>query len=172
VTINHLKAQGIEVKHGILDAGYCSEKNIKDLFNINIHFLIRMPNNALATKLINIHGKDVYGAEYALEYGERLLFMKRDSVKLFDHECHAYMAVDFERMSGEQDHYYRKVIKEMGKAQKKTKPAKESQFGYFVLISSEKLETFEVIPLYYMRQSIEQTFDFSKNDVASAKSQG
>jgi transposase len=166
VTINHLKAQGIEVKHGILDAGYCSEKNIKDLFNNNISFLIRMPNNALATKLINIHGKDVYGAEYALEYGERLLFKKRVSVKLFDHECHAYIAVDFERMSGEQEHYYRKAIKERGKAQKKTKPAKDSQFGYFVLISSEKLETSAVIPLYYMRQTIEQTFDFAKNDVA------
>ncbi|MDR3203931.1 MAG: transposase [Deltaproteobacteria bacterium] len=91
--------------------------------------------------------------------------MKRVSVKLFDHECHAYIA-DFERMSGEQKHYYRKAIKERGKAQKKTKPAKDSQIGYFVLISSEKLETSEVIPLYYMRQTIEQIFDFTNNDVA------
>ena len=28
------------------------------------------------------------------------------------------------------------------------------------------LDTSEVMPLYYMRQTIEQTFDFAKNDVA------
>jgi hypothetical protein len=166
VTINHMKAQGVDVKHGILDAGYCSEKNIKDLFANNIPFLIRLPNNALAKQLISTHGKDVYGAEYALEYGDRLLFMKRVSVKLFGHDCHAYISVDFARMSCEQEHYYRKTIENRSKDKKQSKPAIDSQFGYFVLISSEKLETSEVMPLYYMRQTIEQTFDFAKNDVA------
>jgi hypothetical protein len=32
--------------------------------------------------------------------------------------------------------------------------------GYFVLISSEKLEASEVTPLYYRRQTIEPTFTF------------
>ena len=40
----------MDVRHGILDAGYCSGKNIRDLYNNRIPFLIRLPNNALAIK--------------------------------------------------------------------------------------------------------------------------
>jgi len=165
VTINHLKAQNMEVKHGILDAGYCSEKNIHDLHESEIPFLIRLPNNALAKKLIEEHGKDVFGTEYALEHGDRLLFIKRVSVTLYGCDCYAYIAVDFERMADEQEHYYRKAL-ETRKKKKKDSEMTKDKFGYFVLVSSEKLETSEVMPLYYMRQTIEQTFDFAKNDVA------
>jgi transposase len=41
-TVNELKAQGINLRHGILDAGYCSQKNIKILMKDNIPFLTRM----------------------------------------------------------------------------------------------------------------------------------
>jgi transposase len=37
--------------------------------------------------------------------------------------------------------------------------------GISYFISSDKLEIKEVLPLYYMRQTIEQIFDFAKNDV-------
>ena len=167
VTINHLKAQGMDVKHGILDAGYCSEKNINDLYGNNIPFLIRLPNNALAKKLIQEHGSDVYSAKYALEYGDRLLFMKRVSIKLFNHDCYAYVAVDYNRMNDEQEHFYRKVIKNRQKKKKKADMEIEKyKHGYFILISSEEMEPSDVMPLYYMRQTIEQTFDFAKNDAA------
>ena len=165
VTINHLKAQNMEVKHGILDAGYCSEKNLNDLYDNGIPFLIRLPNNALAKKLIKESGTDVRSAEHVLEYGDRLLFMKRVSVTLYGHACYAYIAVDFDRMTDEQERYYRKAV-ENKINKKKSDELDESNMGYFVLISSEMLDTSEVMPLYYMRQTIEQTFDFAKNDVA------
>jgi hypothetical protein len=59
VTINCLKAQDMEVRHGILDAGHCSEKNIRDLRENNIPFLIRLPDKSLARQLIKEHGLDV-----------------------------------------------------------------------------------------------------------------
>jgi transposase len=165
VTINHLKAQDMEVKHGILDAGYCSEKNINDLYDSNIPFLIRLPNNALAKKLIREHGADVHSVEYVLEYGNRLLFMKRVAIALFGHDCYAYIAIDFSRMNDEQERFYRKAA-ENRRNKKKDAEQQTGDMGYFVLISSEMLEISEVMPLYYMRQTIEQTFDFAKNDVA------
>ena len=165
VTINHLKAQDMEVKHGILDAGYCSEKNVNDLYNNNIPFLIRLPNNALAKKLLREHGMDVCGTKYVLQYGDRILFMKRVSIELFGHDCYAYIAVDFGRLTDEQERYYRKAVENRHNNRKDAEMDKE-KLGYFVLISSEMLETSEVMPLYYMRQTIEQTFDFAKNDVA------
>jgi transposase len=165
VTINHLKAQNMEVKHGILDADYCSDKNIRDLHNSEIPFLIRLPNNDLAKKLIEENGADVCDAEYAMEYGKRLLFMKRVPAKLYGCDCYAYIAVDFARMADEQERYYRKAVENRGK-KKNDSETLRGKWGYFVLISSEKLEASEVMPLYYMRQTIEQTFDFAKNDVA------
>jgi len=165
VTINHLKAQDVVVKHGILDAGYCSEKNINDLYNNNIPFLIRLPNNALAKRLIQEYGADVYSENHAMKYGDRLLFMKRVSVTLFGHDCYAYIAIDFHRMTDEQEQYYSKFIESRGK-QKPDAAKEKNKHGYFVLISSESMEPTEVMPLYYMRQTIEQTFDFAKNDVA------
>jgi hypothetical protein len=170
VTINHLKAQDMEVKHGILDAGYCSEKNVNNLYDSNIPFLIRLPNNALAKGLVREYGMDVRGKEYALEYGDRLLFMKRVSIELFGHVAYAYIAIDFDRQIDEQERYYRKAAANSRKKEKgnesKEGETDENDMGYFVLISSEMLDVFEVMPLYYMRQIIEQTFDFAKNDVA------
>jgi len=165
VTINHLRAQDMDVKHGILDAGYCSEKNINALYDNGIPFLIRLPNNALAKSLIKEYGKGVRSTEYVLQYGDRLLFMKRVSVALFGHDCYAYIAIDFNRMNDEQEQFYRKAA-ENNRNKKTGAGTDEGNMGYFVLISSEMLDTIEVMPLYYMRQTIEQTFDFAKNDVA------
>jgi transposase len=165
VTINHLKAQGIAVKHGILDAGYCSEKNINELYKNNIPFLTRLPSNSLAKKIIKENGMDVMDTQYALEYGNRLLFIKRVPLKLFGHDLFAYISVDFDRLADEQERYYRKAVENRAK-QKPVSEMEKSKLGYFVMISSEKLEPTEVMPLYYMRQTIEQTFDFAKNDVA------
>jgi hypothetical protein len=165
VTINHLKAQDMAVKHGILDAGYCSEKNMKELNSNKIPYLIRLPNNALAKKIIEEYGADVYNENHAMKYGDRLLFMKRVCTKLFGNDCYAYIAIDYQRMADEQEQYYNNVIERKGKKKQGAEILK-SKHGYFILISSEKMEPTEVMPLYYMRQTIEQTFDFAKNDVA------
>jgi hypothetical protein len=59
VAINHLMAQDMEVKHGIIDAGHCSEINIKNLCKNNTPSLIRLPNKYLAKQLINEHLMDI-----------------------------------------------------------------------------------------------------------------
>jgi transposase len=38
-----------------------------------------------------------------------------------------------------------------------------STLGMFIMISSEEIDTKEVLPLYYARQQIEQVFDIAKN---------
>jgi hypothetical protein len=170
VTVNHLKAQDLKVKHGLLDAGYCSEQNVNALYDNDIPFLIRLPNNALAKKLICDYSDDVRNDENVLVYGDRLIFMKRVTIDLFEHDAFAYIGVDFNRQHEEQEHRFRKVIANRGTNkkdnQKKEVDRDENDMGFFVLVSSEMLETSEVLPLYYMRQTIEQTFDFAKNDVA------
>jgi transposase len=161
VTVNILKAQGIHIQHSILDAGYSCEKNLKKLLKLKIPFLTRLSDNSKTQKYVKEHGHDVFNEKYSFKYGERWVFMKRHSYDIDGNECYAYIGIDFERQHDEQGKYLNKRIK--GKQKKKNKILDE--MGYFVLASSEKMEPKEVLPLYYMRQNIEQTFDHAKNDV-------
>ena len=162
--LNQLKAQGVDIKHGIMDAGYCSENNIRELFGQSIPFLIRLPAKSLSDNLIKQHGEELYSTKYALRYGARIIFMKRVPIALYDHEVFAYIAIDAERQKDEQNGYINRCL-DNPKMKDKMSDDEFKSLGYFVLISSQCLETEEVLPLYYMRQTVEQTFDYAKNDV-------
>ena len=161
VTINILKAQGIDVHHSILDAGYSSEKNLKALLGLQIPFLTRLPENMKTKKYLKEHGADVMNETNSFKFGGRRVFMKQDTYDVGGIECYAYIAVDFERQHDEQRRYLNK--RDERKQHKNGKAMDE--MGFFVLLSSVKMDVKDVLPLYYMRQSIEQTFDYAKNDV-------
>jgi len=161
VTINILKAQGIDVHHSILDAGYSSEKNLKALLRLQIPFLTRLSENRKTKKYLKEHGADVMNETNSFKFGGRRIFMKQDIYNIGGIECYAYIAVDFERQHDEQRRYLDK--RDEGKQQKNGKTMEE--MGFFVLLSSVKMAAKDVLPLYYMRQNIEQTFDYAKNDV-------
>ena len=163
-TINHLKVQGVNISHGILDAGYCSKKNFEALKLHGIPFLTRLPSNAVAKDLIERYGCDLYSKEYTIKYGDRLLCMKRIEVQVYGQDCHVYIALDVDVMQDEQKRYLEKSI-DTSKKGKSISDDAMKRLGCFVMISSEILESSEVLPLYYMRQNIEQTFDLAKNDV-------
>jgi len=163
-TIHQLKAQGVNVSHGILDAGYCSKKNFEALTSQGIPFLTRLPNNAVAKDLIERHGYDLCSKKYTLKYGDRLICMKRVETQVYEQNCHVYIALDVDVMQDEQKRYLEKSTETTKKGKGMTDEAMK-RLGCFVMISSEMLESSEVLPLYYMRQSIEQTFDLAKNDV-------
>jgi hypothetical protein len=163
-TINQLKAQGVSVSHGILDAGYCSKKNFEALKAHGIPFLTRLPGNAVAKGLIERHGGDLLSKKHTLKYGDRLICMKRVGAQVYGQDCHAYIALDVGVMQDEQKRYLEKSAKAAKKGKGMADEAMK-RLGCFVMVSSEALEASEVLPLYYMRQSIEQTFDLAKNDV-------
>jgi transposase len=163
-TLNQLKAQGVDIKHGIMDAGYCSGNNIRDLYKQDIPFLIRLPDKSMSNDLIKQHGSELYSTKYVLRYGNRIIFMKQVPTTLYDYPGFAYIAIDVERQQDEQKHYINKCM-DNPKMKAMMSDDELKAFGYFVLISSQDLRTEEVLPLYYMRQTIEQTFDYTKNDV-------
>jgi hypothetical protein len=164
VTMNMLKVQGIDVRHSILDAGYSSEANLRAMLDQGISFLTRMPEHQKVKNYMAEHGKDVRIEENFLKYGNRRIFMKQDTMSVGQYTCYTYICVDFDRQHDEQDKYLDRYYEARHKkGRKSTKPMDD--MGYFMLISAEKLKKEEVLPLYYMRQNIEQTFDFAKNDV-------
>ncbi|MDR1109853.1 MAG: transposase [Deltaproteobacteria bacterium] len=164
-TVNGLKAQGIDVEHGILDAGYCSQANVKMLKKDDISFLTGLPCGRFANDLIARHGGDLLSHEYEQEHGDRVLRVKRVPARIFGLDLQAYICLDVDLMRDEQQRSLQRSISDSKKKTRKdTTEDGPKRLGYFVLLSSKVLSEREVLPLRYMRQTVGRIFDLAKND--------
>ena len=161
-TIDEMKRNGITTAYTLIDAGYYSEDNLKLLYGAEIGFLIRMPANRTVYKNIITENGDIEDFKYAVKYDKRCLFVKEIEVTLYnEHTAYAYLVLDPERRG-------REISKTVLNAKEIQKTPVEVDFmncGKFILLSSEKLETTEVVPLYYMRQIAERMFCIAKDDL-------
>lgn len=168
-TIMELDVFGVNTDFAIVDAGYYSEQNIKSLYGDDndgkaIPFLTRLGANLkLYKRLISEHADDLKKSKYMLMQRARLLSIKQVEVDLFNHPGYAYVAMDHARRE-EEIHKYMKTAFDNKEATCEEMDAAMRTKGMFILISSEKIDTKEVMPLYYTRQAIEQVFDTSKNN--------
>jgi hypothetical protein len=163
-TLSEIRTYGVDVNYAIVDAGYYSEGNIQELQDAQISFIMRLiPNRKLYKELVVKHAADLEDAKNLVKYRERLVYIKRVSIDLFGKEGYAYIAEDIDRKHDEIKKYVRTAldnndisVDEMN-AEMRTK-------GLFILISAEKIEIGDILPLYYTRQTIEQVFDIGKNN--------
>ena len=167
-TIAELEAFGVETNYAIVDAGYYSESNIRSLYNEEggekaIPFLTRLGSNLkLYKQLVSEHAADLVQSKYMLMQRDRLLYVKRVEVDLFGHIGYAYVAIDHARREDEIYKYAKSAIDSKEVSYEEMDATIKSK-GFFILISSEMIETKDVLPLYYTRQVVEQIFDVSKN---------
>ena len=167
-TIAELEAFGVDVEYAIVDAGYYSENNVRSLYGDDdgkkpIPFLTRLGSNLkLYKNLAAEHADDLSRAEYMLMQRDRLISVKRVEVDLFGHIGYAYVALDYARRGDEIYKYAKSALSDNDISRDDMDAAMRTK-GLFILISSEEIDTTEVMPLYYTRQTIEQVFDVSKN---------
>ena len=162
-TIAEMREYGIDVSHAIVDAGYYSEKNIKELYGDNISFITRMSTNRkLYKELAEEHRTDLENAKYLVKYRDRVVYIKRVDIDLFGETGYAYVGMDIDRKHDEVKKYINDVFGE-GISFEEMNATMQSK-GLFILISSEKIEPKDILPLYYTRQAIEQVFDIGKNN--------
>ena len=164
-TLLELSAYGVHVDFSILDAGYYSEKNIQALYAEKIRFITRLRSNLTLYKdLVAEHIASLESGNYALFYGERLVHIKRVPIQLCGHDAYGYVAIDHQRRSDEVYKFLQHATQD-----KQLPPDEITQKmkhkGLFIMLSSENVETSEILPLYYARQAIEQVFDLYKNNV-------
>jgi transposase len=114
-------------------------------------------------QLVSEHIDDLAGAEYMLMQRDRLLSIKRVGIDLFNHPAYAYIAIDHARREEEIYKYAKSALGSKDISPEEMDAAMKAK-GLFILISSEKIETKDVMPLYYTRQAVEQVFDVSKNN--------
>ncbi len=162
-TFEELKRLGITDSYFIFDAGFFSEDNIVSLQKAAIPFMVRLPSNRKLYKKLVEESSDLESVRYGTRYGKRALFIKKREVGLFGEKAFAYVVLDPERKGRE----IRKMVLELDEIDSdyRGKEFMLRKKGIMILISSLKLESNEVVPLYYSRNVAEQLFKFSKDDL-------
>ena len=161
-TIAEMKQVGITTSRALIDAGYFSQANLEMLFEAKINFLIRMPANRVVYKNIITENLDIESPLYAVKLGERGLFVKECEIEIYGQTAYAYLVLDPVRRGRE----IGKAVTAMEDDGSSIATTSFLNHGKMVLLSSEKLSTTEVLPLYYTRQIAERMFGIAKDDLS------
>lgn len=162
-TLAELKESGINTKFALLDAGYYSDGNIRDLFESHISFVTRLKENRVLYKdLVSNHLLDIQDKKNLVEYNGRYVYIKCVECELVEgYNGYAYICLDIERKSSEAHQLFQ---------QAKTKKLSSSDVydkmqeqGVFILVSSRRIAKDKILPIYYTKTQIEQIFDIGKN---------
>jgi hypothetical protein len=160
-TFAELKQLGVKTSFALIDAGYFSENNIKDLYENHISFLTRLPSGRVLYKSLIEQHKDVESASNVVIYGKRVLYVKCVPVDLFGKAGFAYVICDIKRKGEELTRFF--IAAKEDKLGDDVVNEVVGEKGKFILISSEEIPVDKVIPLYYTRQSAEYLFGVSKS---------
>lgn len=165
-TIAELKANGINTKFAILDAGYYTGVNADALLDAGVSFITRMKGNfKLYKKLVSEHLGSLEARENLVRYNKRLVYVKRVPCMIGEKEdrpAYAYLCKDLTMK-----HELEKKLVE--RAEDDSMSGEEifdamQKHGLFVLISSRKISRENLLPLYYTRDQVEKIFELCKQD--------
>jgi len=165
-TISELEAMGVENSLVLMDAGYFSESNICDLYNKKINFLSRMPaGRKIYNELILKKSSGLECLKNTNIIGTRTYFVKSFKIDLYGNKAYAYLILDPERKAKEIKELSYQYCKNQSERNEKKDSLEFAACGIMVLVSSKKTPASEILSSYYMRQSVEQVFGFSKSDL-------
>ena len=163
-TLAELRQYRIDIDYAIVDAGYYSADNVKELYKNHVRFLTRLaPNRTLFKDIAKGRLPGLMTSANALRYGNRLLYMRKVSVDLYGNAGFAYVGVDVDSRNQQMKKAAFAAIDD--KLTPEDADSRMSKLGVFMIISSEDIGIDEILPLYYTRQQVEQVFDLGKNNV-------
>ena len=164
-TVEELKMFGIKSSFILIDAGFFSEDNIKELYTENIDFLTRLPSSRkLYKNLVKEEVSNIESVKNAVRYGKRGLFIKQKKIELFEKKAYAHIVLDPERKGRETRKLLINILEEE-EINEEHIEFKLMKCGIMILVSSFEIEKSNVVPFYYMRQLVEILFGFSKDDL-------
>ncbi|MBM3200770.1 transposase [Candidatus Woesearchaeota archaeon] len=165
-TLDELKRYGVSESFVYLDAGFFSEENINELYMQKVQFLTRLPSlRILYKQLIAEEIHDIESVAHAVRYGKRGLFIKQKTVDLFGHKAYAHIVLDPERKGRETKKFLLDIIDEKGQHDEQELSYALKTRGIMILVSSFQIDKKDVVPTYYVRQTAEMLFGFSKDDL-------
>ena len=108
------------------------------------------------------HFDTIEEKENLVEYNGRYVYLKRVKYKLEGYDAYAYVGLDMQRKFMEANKTFQRAKdKKMNTDQVHEAMRKQ---GAFMIVSSNEIQTTQLIPLYYTRQQVEQVFDLGKNN--------
>ena len=162
-TLAELRQYDIEIDYAIVDAGYCKEENIKELYENHVSFITRLASNRTIYKNVaQEHLPDLMSSANAIRYGNRLLYLKKVPVELYGYAGFAYIGIDVDNRNQKTKRTAFAAMDDKLTSEDTDKLM--SNLGVFMIISSEDIHREEILPLYYTRQQIEQVFDLGQNN--------
>lgn len=165
-TLEELKKYDVKNNFVCIDAGFFSEDNIKDFYGRKINFLTRLPSSRIIYKqLIEEEIPKIESAKNIIRYGKRGLFIKQREIELFGNKAYAYIVLDPKRKGRETSKFILETIDEKSLHDERELDYSLMKRGVMILISSLEISKEEVVKVYYLRQTAENLFGFSKDDL-------
>jgi transposase len=160
-TVDEVMRLGLELEQAIFDAGYFSEKNLEYLCKSNLRFLSRMPKSRKIFKELVAKTSNLESSTNAVRYGDkRAVFVKTREVNLYGHSMFAHIILDPSKKGREITQALINASENPNEAGDVDEDMKYA--GIFILLSNYEINKQDVLPTYYIRQSIEQVFGFAK----------
>lgn len=163
-TIAELKANGVNTKFAILDAGYYTGTNADALLDAGVSFMARMKSNFKVYKnAVKEHLKNLVSKQNAVLYNNRLVYIKCIPCLIGqkeDRPAYAYLCKDMTMHNEGQKHAIERAGDENLSGQDIFDDLQKQ--GVFVLITTRKVATDKLLPLYYMRDQVEKIFELCK----------
>lgn len=165
-TISELKSNGVNIQFAILDAGYYTGKNADILIDSKISFITRLKMNLkLYKKIVKDNLSELEVKENLVIYNKRMIYVKCIPCKIGENEDkdgYAYLCKDLTMRSELEKHIVEKAMDQNISGEEIFDKLIEQ--GIFILISSQKIENEELLPLYYTRDQVEKIFEICKQD--------
>lgn len=171
-TILILEEHNCKVQYCIGDAGYCCPSCMERLCLVGIDFMTRLSPNYLSFKKAFKENKErLFKNENPVRYGKRIVNIVKVKTEIAtDRETgkeyvgFIYLCLDHQARASKIDHLLTSPRASLKTAEELVKM--EDRLGVFAIVTTRDLPEVEVLPEYYVRQSIEQYFDFAKNYAA------
>lgn len=173
-TILELKALGVDVHYAITDAGYYSDENIESFYAEKISFILRLkPNRIVYKQILQNHLRSIKEKGTLVRQNKRIVRVMRVPCKLAEKlnpkgqviengfDAYAYLCVDEQRKALEKLQLIDKAVNNQDVLDRFDE--QDENAGVFVLVSKRPIAPEKIVEIYYMRQQIEQVFDFGKN---------
>lgn len=172
-TVLLMSEYGCDIQYCIGDAGYCNPGVMEKLVLSGIDFMTRLnPAYNLFKNTYEKYKEQLHNGTgdkcVTVRYGNRLVrIIKEKQTVGFDKEskepCEGfvYLCLDVQANASKIDHLLSSK-KARGKTTEELIKMME-KYGVFAIVSTRDIPQEQLLPEYYVRQSVEQYFDFGKN---------
>lgn len=155
----------VKTDFAIIDAGYFTNENVDQMYSAGIEFLTRLParNRSYYASILDDCLPDPKKGEDLVKYEGRYVYLKCTEVRVGVHRKHtayAWLGYDIDRAGDETHKAFARACREDMNPYELQKKLEDA--GLFVIISSLPFSSEEILPTYYIRQTIEQYFDIEK----------